>query len=113
MLVDGVLSVSEIARIHNVSRVRVRQIRNRLVTTSPLVEGGTSTPTQEIPATQLQSLGMKTLNLHLTPAVFAALTEACQLTNHNSDEPITVTDYVEECLITRLSELGLIRRKRK
>lgn len=113
MLLDGVLSIAEIARIHNVSRVRVRQIRSRLFTTSPLEEGGTSTPTHEIFQSPLQSSGMKTLNLHLTPAIYAALIEACAASNLGSDEPSTIEDYVGEVLMTHLQTRGLIRRKRR
>lgn len=113
MLLDGVMSVSEIARQHNVSRVRVRQIRTRLVTPSPLVEGGTSTPTPATSQTPLLLAGMKTLNLHLTPAIFAALIEACAASNLGSDEPNTIEEYTGDVLITHLQALGLIRQKKR
>ena len=113
MLRVGVLSISEIARLNNVSRVRVRQIRSRLMfTIAPLEEGGTSTARVTDSQVPLLLAGMKTLNLHLTPASYAALIEACAASNIGSDEPNTIEDYAGEVLITHLQALGLIRRKR-
>jgi hypothetical protein len=71
---------------------------------------GPSTPSSEIPS---QS-HMKALTLHLTPSVFDALTEACAITNRkDKDDPITVEDYAEECVIVRLVELGLLRKNKR
>lgn len=114
MLLDGVCSISEIARTHQVSRVRVRQIRSRMLfTSSPLEAPGTSTPTLTASAVPLQLAGMKTLNLHLTPAIYAALIEACAASNIGSDEPNTIEDYVSDVVMTHLQGLGLIRRKKR
>lgn len=109
MLLDGVMSLSEIARIHQVTRGRVQFIKRRMIPPATPVAGPGSTLD-----TPLQSSGMKTLNLHLTPAIYAALIEACAASNIGTDdEPNTIEDYAGEVLMTHLQGLGLIRRKRK
>lgn len=108
MLRDGVLSISEIARLHHVSRARVQFIAKRLQPPATPVA-----PHQLHPTPQLRSLGMRAINISFTPRVFAALTEACALVNQeNSDDPITVEDYAEECVMNRLVTLGLLRKPR-
>ena len=114
MLRDGVLSVSEIARRNNVSRVRVRQIRVRLMfTNAPLEEGGTSTARVTDSQAPLLLAGMKTLNLHLTPAIYKALVEATSISNTGSDETNTIEDYASDVIITHLQTLGLIRQQKR
>jgi hypothetical protein len=57
---------------------------------------------------------MKTITINLTPPVYDALTEACGVANRQSpEEPITILEYVEECVINRVVELGLLRRKKR
>lgn len=113
MLRDGELSVSEIARINGVSRVRVRQIRSRLVTKLSLEEGGTSTPTPDVLQNPLESLSMKTLSIRLTPAVYKALMEATTISNSGSDELNTIEDYAGDVIMTHLQTLGLIRQNKR
>jgi hypothetical protein len=108
MLLDGNRAISEIARIHNVSRARVQFIQKRVQPPATPVA-----PHQLHPGTTLQSSGMKTLNLHLTPAVYKALVEATAISNTGSDEPSTIEDYAGDVVITHLQTLGLIRQKRK
>lgn len=72
-------------------------------------------PATSTPAEVLHSISpMKSLTIHLTPAVHDALVEACQVTNRQSpEEPITITEYIEECVINRLAELGLLRKNKR
>ena len=107
MLHDGLRSISEIARIHQVSRARVQYVKKRLQPPATPVA-----PKQLHPGAPLQLAGMKTLNLHLTPAIYAALIEACAASNLGSDEPNTIEDYVSDVVMTHLQGLGLIRRKK-
>ena len=54
---------------------------------------------------------LKTLQVRLTPTVFAALTEACSVANTlDTDDPLTVEDYVNQLIINRVVELGLLRK---
>lgn len=107
MLRDGVCPISEIARIHQVSRRRVQLINNRLK--APAISH--ASPLSHLTGA-LHSSGMKTLNLHLTPAIYAALVEATSVSNTGSDEPNTIEDYAGDVIMTHLQGLGLIRRKR-
>jgi hypothetical protein len=66
---------------------------------------------------------MKSLTLRLTPAVHSALTEAILLCNRAEKEAcvaekvryefITQEDYIEELVMVRLAELGLLRQYSK
>lgn len=102
------------------SRKWVRKIRERLETdyqlvsgTSPMGQGATS-PT---PDGLVSSSGMaspKALTLHLTSPVYDALTEACAITNRqNPEDTISLTEYVEELVINRVVELGLLKRHKR
>ena len=57
---------------------------------------------------------MKSLTIYLTPSVHDALVEACAVANRQSPdgEQITIQEYVEECVINRVVELGLLRKKK-
>jgi hypothetical protein len=104
-----------------VSRKWVRKIRERLQTDYQLVSG--TSPMGEVsnsptPDGLLSSSGMatlpKTLTLHLTPPVHDALSEACAIANRqNPEDTITLTEYVEELVINRVVELGLLRRNKR
>lgn len=114
MLQDG-HSVTEIARWANISQQRVSYIKRRLLNnttpTTPVVTTPPA-PSELAPATVVSVL--KPLTLQLTPSVFDALTEACAITNRKDpDESITIQEYVEQLIINRVVELGLLRRKRK
>ncbi len=109
MLKDG-QTISSIARQVGVSRARVQQIKRRVCkelinSTEPVSAGG------EL----VSSSPFKPITISLTPAVHDALVEACAVTNRQSpEEPITIQEYVEECVINRVVELGLLgRNKRK
>lgn len=108
MLLDGVMSLSEIARTHGVTRGRVQFIKRRMIPPATPVAGPGSTLD-----TPLQSSGMKTLNLHLTPAIYKALVEATSISNIGSDEPNTTEEYVSDVLIAHLQTLGLIRQQKR
>jgi hypothetical protein len=57
---------------------------------------------------------MKHLTIRFTPAVFDALTEACAITNRQDPtDTITVEDYVNELVINRVVELGLLRKNKR
>lgn len=110
--------VSSIAREIGVSRGRVQQIKRRmsgdysLVTDTPsMIEGsGGSTFAGLVSSAS----PMKSLTVHFTPAVHDALVEACAITNRQSpEEPITIADYVEELVINRVVELGLLRKNKR
>lgn len=109
LLSDG-HTISSIARTMGVSRQWVQQINKRrckgLQDLAPL---------QEVqPALLGSELHMKSLTLRLTLPVYDALTEACAITNRKDpEEPITTEEYVEECVTTRLQELGLLRRNKR
>jgi len=101
MLQDGKLSTSEIARQNHVSRARVQAIKRRLQAPPPKPSAA-------------HSSGTKTITVRFTPRVFAALTAACEIVNQeNSDDPLTIEDYAEECVVNRLVTMGLVRQKRK
>lgn len=111
MLQDG-QSISSIAREFDISRARVHHIKSRLLKSGVTCNG--VTPLQpHHDGLVFSNQSMKSLNIRLTTPVFDALTEACAITNRKDrDDPITVEDYVEECLTTRLVELGLIRKRK-
>ena len=108
MLKDG-KTISSIARSVGVSRARVQQIKRRVCeqfvnSTEPVSAGG------EL----VSSSPFKPLTISLTPAVHDALVAACEVANRNSpEETITIQEYVEECVINRVAELGLLRRNKK
>jgi hypothetical protein len=57
---------------------------------------------------------MRHITVKLTSPMYDALVEACSITNRKDpDDAITVEDYAEECIVTRLVELGLVRKYRK
>lgn len=112
-------SVSSISREAGVSRQRVQHIKRRLlnqyvagvqvaVQPGEAVAGGPGA---------LSSSGMaslKALTLHLTAPVHDALTEACAISNRqNPDDTITITEYIEELVINRVVELGLLKRHKR
>ena len=104
MLKEG-QSVSSIAREFGVTRQRVQSIKARLL------QGGYEAVTGT-PAGSASPL--KVFTISLTLPVHDAVVEACAVTNRKSpEEPITITEYVEECVITRVVELGLLRRKKR
>jgi hypothetical protein len=108
MLSNG-QSQTSIARQMGITRQRVGKIAKRLTScTQPVAGGGLRGGPSGIVAP------VKSLTLQLTPAVFAALVEACQVSNHKDpEEQITITDYVEQVLINNLVEMGLMRKHRK
>jgi hypothetical protein len=99
-------SISSIARQVGVSRQRVQNINRRLLRD---YEVATATPVESPSGSP-----MKSLSINLTPAVHDALVEACAVANRRApEESITLQEYVEECVITRVVELGLLRRKKR
>lgn len=108
MLNEGALTISEIARVHNVSRRRVQLINTRLRYPAIPVASDQSHPTS-----QLKSSGMKALTVRFSPAVYAALVEATGVSNQGSDEPNTIEEYAGDVVMTHLVNLGLLRQKRK
>lgn len=111
MLQDG-HPVSTIARWAGVSQQRVSYIKRRLylqatTPTTPVV----TTPVPHESQEPCNVALVKSLTLRLTPSVFDALTEACAITNRKDpDDPITVEDYINELIINRVVELGLLRK---
>ena len=102
MLKEG-HTASAIAREVGVSRPRVQQIKRRLK------EDHESVTAPAEPAST-----MKALTIHFTPAVHDALAEACAIANRQSpEEPITITEYIEELVINRVVELGLLRKNKR
>jgi hypothetical protein len=58
---------------------------------------------------------MKALTINITPAVHDALVQACAVANRKAPdgEAITILEYVEECIICNVVELGLLRRNKR
>lgn len=116
MLKDG-HSAHSIAQEVGISHQRVYQIKKRLANQYvagvqlAVQEGQTTcTPSNAL----LSDSFMKSLNIRVTTPVFDALTEACAIANRKEpDEAITVEEYVEECVTTRLVELGLLRKNKR
>lgn len=108
MLRDDVHSISEIARLNQVTRGRVQFIKKRLLPPDTPVAPPGSTQ-----ALQLKSSGMKALTVRFSPAVYAALVEATSVSNQGSDEPNTIEEYAGDVVMTHLVNLGLLRQKRK
>jgi hypothetical protein len=112
-------SVSSISREAGVSRQRVQHIKKRLL--GQWVSGVQVAvqPPEEVAGVDLaiHSSGMatpKALTLHLMPAVYDALTEACAISNRqNPDDTISITEYIEELVINRVVELGLLKRHKR
>lgn len=107
-------SVSAIARWAGVSQQRVSYIKKRMgevtTPTTPVV----TTPHQVITEPSCNVALVKSLTVTLTPSVYDALVEACGVANRQDpDEPITMSDYVEELIINRVVELGLLRKYKK
>ncbi len=107
-------SVATIARWAGVSQQRVSYIKKRLFNTTPT----TPVVTTPAPVSEAQSCivasVLKPITLHLTPSVFDALTEACAVVNRQDpDDPVTLADYVEELVINRVVELGLLRKTKR
>src|SRR5215471_611070 len=108
MLKEG-KNLSDIARQMGVSRQRIQSIKQRvsqqLVTSTEPVSGG---------GELVSGLPFKSLTIHVTPAVHDAIVEACEVANRKSpEEQITISEYVEECVINRVVELGLLRRNKR
>ena len=112
-------SVSSISREAGVSRQRVQHIKKRLL--GQWVSGVQVAvqPGEEVasPDGHVLSSGMaslKALTLHLTTPVHDALTEACDISNRqNPEDTISLTEYVEELVINRVVELGLLKRHKR
>jgi hypothetical protein len=102
-------SLSSIARNVGVSRSRVQHISRRLLRDYESVTDAANGSGE-----QVSNSHMKSLTINLTPAVYDALVEACEVTNRKfPEEPITILEYVEECVINRVVDLGLLRRKKQ
>ena len=102
-------NISAIARQMGVSRGWVQEINRRL-----LSDFETVAEPANVDGKQVSNSNMKSLSIHLTPAVFDALVEACAVANRRApEEPITITEYVEELVISRVVELGLLRRNKR
>jgi hypothetical protein len=113
--IEGMLqageSVSAIARAMGVSRTRVQQINKRMQAEG--CKGVQDLAGVGLQGTTSRNLAnvLKTLTIRLTPAVFAALTEACVITNsRDPEDPLTVEDYVNQLIINRVVDLGLLRK---
>jgi hypothetical protein len=105
--------VTRIAQWAGVSQQRVSYIKKRL--SQPLTTPVVTTPEAqpEVAPCNVASV-LKPITLHLTPSVFDALTEACSISNRrNPEDLITIQDYIEELIINRVAELGLLRKTRK
>ena len=113
-------SVSSISREAGVSRQRVQQIKRRLL--NQWVSGvqvavqppdGVAGVEGAIPS-QLHMASPKAITLHLTSPVYDALTEACAISNRqNPEDTISITEYIEELVINRVVELGLLKRHKR
>lgn len=101
-------SPSAVAREMGVSRQRIHSIKQRLCqqlvnSTEPVSGSGELS----------NGLPFKSLTIRITPAVHDALVEACEVTNRGCpEEPVTLAEYVEECVINRVAELGLLRKNK-
>jgi hypothetical protein len=109
LLRDG-MSLSTIARQVGISKQRVHQISTRVRQDRQALDGGGLQGVNPV----ISHLPMKSLTIRFTPAVYDALVEACQIVNRkDTEEQITIQDYVEQCTINNLVELGLMRKHRK
>jgi len=113
-------SISSIARQMGVDRAWVQQVKRRLLGDYELATqiNRRLLSNYEVasPAETPSPSGspMKALTICLTPAVHDALVEACEVANRQTpEEPITINEYVEECIINRVVELGLLRRNKR
>lgn len=120
LLKEDTHSLTSIASAAGVSRQRVHQIKKRMLAryvsigVVNLTAGDCQEGFKQDFKEPVVSDSMKALTIRFTPAVFDALTEACAVSNRQSlDETITIEDYVEECAINRVVELGLLRRRAK
>lgn len=112
-------SVSSISREAGVSRQRVQHIKKRLtgqwvseVQVAVQPGNGVAWSNGQLPSSGMASL--KALTLHLTAPVHDALTEACAISNRqNPEDTISLTEYVEELVINRVVELGLLKRHKR
>lgn len=109
-------SLSAIARESNVTRARVQQIKRRMCADYSLVTDTSSTLEPQTTSTPKvvvrSSLPMKSFTISLTPAVHDGLVEACAITNRLfPQDPITINEYTEELIISRVIELGLVRKR--
>lgn len=115
LLIDGKHSLQSIASVIGVSRPRVSQIKKRM-----LEEGRKAVSPQTVRSRTQEKLesvmldSMKALTIRFTPAVFDALAEACAISNRqNPDDTITIEDFIEECAVVKVVELGLLKQRRK
>ena len=112
-------SVSSISREAGVSRQRVQHIKRRLL--NQWVSGvqvAVQPPdgvAGSVPTTHSSGMASpKAITLHLTSPVYDALTEACAISNRqNPEDTISITEYIEELVINRVVELGLLKRHKR
>ena len=95
-------SISSIAREFGVSRQRVQTVNKRLMGDY-----------ESVLAPPKPASSIKTLTINLTPAVLAAVVEACAVVNRKSEEPITIVEYIEELVIAQVVEMGLLRKNKR
>lgn len=118
-LIKSGASVSSISREAGVSRQRVQHIKKRLLGqwvsgVQVAVQPADGVAGIDRPLHSSGMASLKALTLHLTAPVHDALTEACAISNRqNPDDTITLTEYVEELVINRVVELGLLKRHKR
>jgi hypothetical protein len=110
MLKGSNRNISAIARQMGVTRQRVRQIEKRLLGDYEKVV----TESVSGDCEHISNSPMKALTINLTPSVHDALVEACAVANRKApEEPVTILEYVEECIICHVVELGLLRKNNR